>query len=130
MNNTEEEISAQVRNPRGLEDTLDICASALLMLGIIGAVVLLILGSVVWSFLPAIGLAGGIGLAGSSWFAWLVLRGLAEIVRLQKRANDLPYSGKISQTEKGDAKRCDSCGQILEGTSFCDTCQQSVAGAE
>ena len=120
MNKTEDDGSVRFRSKGGLEARLDCSAWAVLILGLIGATLVLI----------STGLVAAAFIGANAWIMWLALHSLAEIVRLQKRANDLPYSGEISQTEEVAIRRCGSCGDILEGTTYCESCQKSVVGAE
>ena len=89
-------------NRGGLESKLDLAAVVVIAVGIAFGIAVLF-GTGFTVVLPAVCMVAG------AWIAWVVLRGLAEIVRLQKRANGLPYSGRISETEEGRLIQCPAC---------------------
>jgi hypothetical protein len=118
MNNGKENGRETPSYKGGLEAKLDLTAQTILIIGfLIGILVL------VTSFraaLPAI----AIMLSGS--IAWLVLHGLAEIIRLQKRANNLQYSGTISETIRVESVRCESCGALYVDSVSCPHCEKAA----
>ena len=66
------------------------------------------------------------------WFiafvARLVLRALAESLRLQKKALGLPYGGKISQAQETVMFSCSECGAILHSETRCESCGRTIEG--
>ena len=103
----------------GLESKLDLTALAVLIIGL-GIAMSVLLVTSFRGVIPAIAFAA------NAWIAWLVLHGLAEIVRLQKRANGLPYSGSISVTKESRLVRCATCDAVHFEPDFCPHCKQAV----
>ena len=103
----------------GLESKLDLTALVILVIGLVVAMYVLL----VTSFL---GVIPAIAFAVNGWIGWLALHGLAELVRLQKRANGLPYSGSISVTKESRLERCATCGAVHSEPDFCPHCKQAV----
>lgn len=59
---------------------------------------------------------------------WVVLRGLAEIIRLLKKISGLQYSGEISGAESSHQYyACSNCGHMLHSETTCDTCGAKIA---
>ena len=104
----------------GMESVLDVSAWVVLILG---------LGFGVWLALVTLdeGALLGLVVAVPGWIAWLLLKALAEIIRLQKRANGLPYSGSISETEEVALQRCPECDAAHYETEYCPQCNRAVA---
>ena len=124
MNNTSEESGDSVRHVGGLEGRLSFAAWTVLVLGLLAAVLLLLKSFSLGGVLPAIGVAA------NAWIIWLILLGLAETIRLQKKANGLAYSGEISRVEELLMKRCGTCGQILYDEHRCGACGKLVSESE
>ncbi len=106
----------------GLEGTLDSCGFLLLLSG-------LLIG--IW-VLGTYGRAG-ILLALCLWIVpyvlRLILRALAESIRLQKKALGLPYGGKISKAKETVLYACSECGAILHSETRCDSCERMIEGS-
>lgn len=115
-----EEDSPLTRRRGGLESSLEVSASVVLILG---------LGFGVWLAVVTLNEGGWLGLAVAvpGWIAWRILQSLAEIIRLQKRANGLPYSGTISKTEEAVQQRCPGCDAVHYETGYCPHCNRAVA---
>ena len=69
----------------------------------------------------------GLAVAVPGWISWRILLGLAELIRLQKRANGLPYSGTISETREAMLQRCPNCEAAHYETDACPHCGRQVA---
>ena len=112
-------IELERRSTGGLEASLDFAAVALLVAGITVAGVFLIW----WRFdgvLPATGLLVNAALS------WLLLRSVAEIIRLLKHQNGLPYSGKISAAGESSLYFCSDCDALLHSETRCDSCGATI----
>lgn len=104
-----------VRHQGGLESKLDAAAWIQLVLGLLFALGLLV-------FTGGKGIVVVMLVALNSWLAWLVLRAVAEIIRLQKKANGLPYGGRISEATAVIIEKCPSCGAVLYSDDRCERC--------
>lgn len=105
----------------GVEGSLDSGAIAVLLMGLLAGL---------WALRAE-------GSCGILWavFLWivasvsrLVLRSLAENIRLQKKALGLPYSGKISEAKETVIYSCSECGAMLHSETRCDSCGRTVEG--
>ena len=116
--NQEEKPLTQCRG--GLESSLEVAAWVVLILG---------LGFGGWLALVTLdeGALLGLAVAAPGWIAWRILQALAEIIRLQKRANGLPYSGTISETEEAALQRCPGCDAAHYESEYCPHCNRPVA---
>ena len=77
----------------GLEGTLDGAALAFFVLGCLAAI----------AAAPTFKFAGlfvAVGIFACSEQVWLLLRALAELIRIQKKTAGLPYGGKISEAQE------------------------------
>jgi len=105
----------------GLEGTLDSSGFCLFLAGLLaGTWVLATYGS--GGILPTL-------------FLWigphvmrLILRALAESIRLQKKALCLPYGGKISEAKETVMYACSECGALLHSETRCDSCGRTIDG--
>ena len=58
---------------------------------------------------------------------WILLRALAEIIRLLKKIAGLDYLGSISGTWSVDEFwACSNCGHMLHSETRCDTCGATI----
>ena len=103
----------------GLESTLDTTALLLLQAAGLAAVATLIIAGVA-GVLPA--LLQVI----AAWLVRLILRALAEHLRLQKRAQGLPYDGEISAPKEQVTCACSECGAMLHSNTRCDACGRTI----
>lgn len=107
----------------GLESIVDFWANLLLLLGIISSFFIVLVGMILRAqpFLFVLFLATCVALNGA--VVWVVLRSLAEILRLLKNIAGLSYSGDISGTESSrQFYVCSNCGQMLHSETTCDSC--------
>lgn len=103
----------------GLESTLDTTALLLLQAAGLAAVATLIIAGVA-GVLPA--LLQVI----AAWLVRLILCALAEHLRLQKRAQGLPYDGEISAPKEDVTYTCSECGAMLHSSTRCDACGRVI----
>lgn len=99
----------------GLESSLDLSGFFAVLLGLLLAVRTMVVagfGGVV----PAI-----VQLA-AACIIRLVLRTLAELLRLHKKRMNLPYSGKISEAAENVVYICSECGGTPFSDSQCASC--------
>lgn len=108
----------------GLEGKLDGVAWTLLWLGLLLALVVL--------FINPIGFVASVGIVINAILIWVVLRALAEIIRLLKHQAGLPYGGRVtSPNERVDGNwECTACGGKLYDPSICDHCGREIVGTE
>ena len=104
-----------VRYQGGLESKLDAAAWIQLVLGLLFAIGLLV-------FTGGKGIVAVMLVALNSWLAWLVLRAVAEIIRLQKKAAGIPYGGRISEATAVVIEKCSACGAVLYNEERCERC--------
>ncbi|WP_442509503.1 hypothetical protein SH528x_001079 [Novipirellula sp. SH528] len=57
-----------------------------------------------------------------SFLTWLLLRTLAELIRLQKRIAGMDYAGRISGPYYDTVSTCGNCGAMLYSDVCCDGC--------
>lgn len=110
----------------GLEGLLDGFAWAVLILGCIGALFALFVTR-------GYGWVGSLLAIFSAGIGWVVLRALAEIIRLQKHAAGLPYGGNISTpAERNDSMFCwcSNCNAMLHNRLRCDACGEAIEPEE
>ncbi len=98
-----------------LETLVDMVAMATLLLGVLASIGLLLTFSL-WGFLASCSVVAGAVLN------WLVLRCLAEHIRLQKKIAGCPFEGQISGPREVTIWSCSHCGQMLHATDRCDHC--------
>jgi predicted RNA-binding Zn-ribbon protein involved in translation (DUF1610 family) len=106
----------------GLEGILDSSGFVVFLIGLLAGIwVLVIAGST------------GILLAVTIWtvafVVRLVLRALAECIRLQKKGVGLPYGGKISKAQETVIYTCSECGAMLHTDSRCESCGRPIDGS-
>lgn len=121
MSETTKKKQAKSTFHGGLEGSLDSSAFAVLLMGLVAGI---------WALFE--GGSNGILWAFSLWIvasvSRLVLRALAESIRLQKKGQGLPYAGKISEARETVMYACSECGATLHSESRCDACGRSVEG--
>ena len=120
------EQEAPTRYTGGLESQLDGIAAILFWLGVIAGVVAVIL-----SIEYDVSLFSGVAVFLSAVVTWAILRALAELVRLQKKANGLPYAGQISEARPNIIYRCDGCNEVVhENDRVCASCGGTLKAFE
>ncbi|OYP30408.1 hypothetical protein [Rhodopirellula sp. MGV] len=125
---TEETAQAMPRTRRiqrtGLESVLDFSAVMMLFIGIV------VTCSLAWACLATgfrLDLILWCGLAVACfWFAWLVLRWMAELIRIQKQRIGIPFDGHISGPYDETVNSCSSCGAVLISDFKCDCCDARI----
>ncbi len=104
-----------------LETILDFVAWSFLILGMVASVVVFAYGS----------FAAVISTMLSMFLPWMLLRSVAEIIRLLKRIAGLQYAGRISGTFSGTALSCSHCGAIfLQSKVACDACGATLVAPD
>lgn len=114
-------------NSGGLESTIDFWATVLLLLGILSSFFIVLVGMILGAqpFWFVLLLATFVAL--SMAVVWVVLRSLAEMIRLLKKIAGLQYSGEISGAESSHQFfSCSNCGQMLHSETTCDTCGAKI----
>jgi len=99
-------------NGTGLESILDFAAGLLLVLGVVGSIGLFVRTGIAAASLTILGTLLG----------WLLLRSLAEIVRLLKRIVGIDYAGRVSGSYFDTIASCSNCGAMLHSGVACDGC--------
>jgi len=61
-----------------------------------------------------------------TFFQWLLLRCLAEHLRLQKKIAGCEFQGKISGPHEEIIWACGNCGQMLHSQERCDACGAAI----
>lgn len=107
----------------GLEGSLDKGGSVVILFGIHAGVWFLIVGEIN-------GIFAAIFVVVLSYGFRLVLRALAEIIRLQKKGLGLPYGGQISEAQTVEIHVCSECGTVLHSDSRCESCGRTLDGVE
>ncbi|MEM9828678.1 MAG: hypothetical protein AAF958_18975 [Planctomycetota bacterium] len=111
------------RHAANFETLVDASANFWLILGIMVAIANLFSDSVLWwRLLVSIVMLFGF------WLQWLLLRCVAEHLRLQKKIAGLPYSGTISSNKHEFVWNCGNCGQLLYTDTRCEFCGAKIVG--
>jgi hypothetical protein len=103
----------------GLETIVDATAIVGLVLSCIIACPFFFTFSL-WGFLIAISIPTG------AFFQWLLLRCIAEHLRLQKKLAGYPFQGEISGPKDFTVWACGNCGQFLHSESMCEACGAKI----
>jgi len=111
-------VPTTVRYQGGLESILQPAGLVFLVFSVGVAVVLVCLNR----YLVFISLAS----AGAGLFGFLVLRALAESIRIQKKSSGLPFSGTITAAKPVIIHHCSSCGAALSDLARCDSCGKEI----
>lgn len=112
-------IETDRRSSGGLENLLDVAANFIFVIGVILAAAVL-----VWQRL--FGIVPAVVILINSAIGWLLLRSIAEIIRIQKKMARLPYTGMISGGDQIVVYKCSDCGAMLHSESWCDSCGTSI----
>lgn len=99
----------------GLETILDVVSVISLVTGGLLAVTVVILSGG-RAFLPVLSILAG------AFLNWLLLRCLAEHLRLQKKIAGLNYEGRITGSYEDVVLTCSNCGAVLHSDVSCDGC--------
>ena len=109
----------------GLESIADATAYVLLFLGGLLAIAYFVLWATRgWLFWGLIGFAGTLLAA---FVQWVLLRSVAEHLRLQKKIAGFQFSGRISGAQTETVWICGNCGQMLHSEDRCDGCGARVS---
>ena len=103
----------------GLETIVDVTAIVGLVLSWIIACPFFFTFSL-WGFLVAISTLAG------SFYQWLLLRCVAEHLRLQKKIAGYRFQGEISGPKDFTVWTCGNCGQFLHSESMCEACGAKI----
>lgn len=105
----------KLRRGNSLETLVDVSATFLLV--IFSLISLLLLLTVSFA-----GLVGSVTTFLTGYFQWLILRCVAEHLRLQKLMADVPFEGKISAPAEDALWCCSNCGSTLHSIDHCEGC--------
>ncbi len=119
MSETARKKKAKSNFHGGLESTLDLTGFIIQLVGILAGVGTLI-------FAGAAGILPALVQVGGAWLCRLVLRAFAESIRLQKRAQGLPYDGRISEPKEEVIYACSECGAMLHSDKRCESCGRTL----
>lgn len=119
MSETARKKKAKSNFHGGLESTLDLTGFIIQLVGILAGVGTLI-------FAGAAGILPALVQVGGAWLCRLVLRAFAESIRLQKRAQGLPYDVQISAPKEDVTYTCSECGAMLHSSTRCDACGRAI----
>ena len=108
-----------LRRGNGLETLVDVTAIVVFILGSLIAIVLLLTFSL-WGLLAA-----GSQLLGA-FIGWLLLRCLAEHLRLQKKIAGVHFEGHITRAMEQTIWACSNCGQLLHADDRCESCGAQI----
>lgn len=105
----------KLRRGNSLETRVDFFAILLLIVFVIISLCLLL------TFTLA-GLVGSVSTLMTGFFQWLILRCVAEHLRLQKMIADLPFEGNITGPIEEEVWCCSKCGYTLQSITDCNGC--------
>jgi len=111
----------------GIESKLDGVGIFYLVISIIGFVAFIILSQsepIKQTGLSSFWIGLGIGVIAQGIIFWILFEAGAEVIRLLKKLNGLPYGGKISETYgNGTEYTCTECGTpVAPNAKFCTNC--------
>jgi DNA-directed RNA polymerase subunit RPC12/RpoP len=111
----------------GIENQLDGVGIFFLIVSIIGLIVCIILSqeeTIKQTGLSSFWIGLGIGVVAQGIIFWILLKAAAEVIRLLKKLNGLPYGGIISETYgSGTQYTCTECGTpVAPDAKFCTNC--------
>ena len=107
----------------GREGTLDSSGFVVLLIGVLGG------GMWVRAVAGSNGILSDITMWIGAFVRRVVLRALAEIIRLQRKRVGLPYGGKISEAQETVTYTCGECGAMLHTDSRCESCGRTIGGS-
>ena len=123
MSETAKKKKVRTISRGGLEGSLDTFGFIVLLLGILAGIWFLVVGGFK-------GIFSALFVSVLSFGIRLVLRALAEIIRLQKKSLGLNYGGQISEAQSIEIHVCNVCGEILHSDSRCESCGRTLDGVE
>lgn len=109
----------RIRNGAGLETLVDTTATVILVLASIVALGLLMTFSLWGVAASACTVLGG-------YVQWLMLRCLAEHLRLLKKIAGCQFAGRITGPAEETIWICNHCGQMLHSETRCDSCNAEI----
>ncbi len=112
-------LKRSMRRGRSLETTVDSSATALLVVFSLLSLCLLLT-------LSLAGLIGAVTTFLTGYFQWLILRCVAEHLRLQKIIADVPFEGQISGPVEVEIWACSNCGNVLHSETQCEICLATI----
>lgn len=110
----------------GIESTLEGFGMFYMVIGLLGAIIFTI---VFLNGNPLLYLEFALVSLLSAFFPFAVLKGLAELLRVQKKASNLLYAGTLDlPSSEVKESHCDSCDAIVPryGQPTCDNCKQPL----
>jgi hypothetical protein len=105
----------------GLEGTLEGIGIVVLLVGLISGILHIAIFRVV-------GIFSALNVWVGAVVIWAVMRSLAELIRLQKKRLNLPYSGAISAAKESVMYSCSACGALLYSDTRCERCGIAIDG--
>lgn len=102
---------------------MDLVAIGFLILGSMVGIGLLITFTL-WGLITSISTIIG------AFISWLLLRCLAEHIRLQKKIAGLDFEGTITGPNEETIWSCSNCGQILHSENRCDSCGAQIESGD
>lgn len=111
----------------GIESKLDGVGTFYLVISIIGLIACIILSqdeALKQTGLSSLWIGFGIGAIAQGIIFWILFKAGAEVIRLLKKLNGLPYGGIISETiGDGTEYTCTDCGApVAPDSKFCTQC--------
>ncbi|MEM1070658.1 MAG: hypothetical protein AAGI63_17270 [Planctomycetota bacterium] len=125
MNQTAYKVEKRIlRRGNGLESLVDMVALAVVLNGSLVAFCVLLWFASLW------GLFASIQVLVSSCFSWLLLRCLAEHLRLLKKISGQDFEGEITGSREQVVWGCSLCGHTLYSDEYCDACNAQIVAKE
>ncbi len=109
----------RLRRGTGLETVVDMTAMTILIFGALAATALL------FTF-TAWGTFGSVAAIAAASLHWLLLRCVAEHLRLQKKIAGLDFEGQITGPYEEIIWSCTNCEQMLHSAERCDSCGAQI----
>lgn len=109
----------RLRRGTGLETLVDLTTTVILVLSSIVAFGLLMTFSF-W------GVAVSVAIMLGAFLQWLLMRCLAEHLRLQKKIAGMGFEGTITGAAEETIWTCGNCGQMLHSETRCDSCNAQI----
>lgn len=119
----------------GIENQLDGVGIFYLIISIIGLIACIILSqdeTIKQTGLSSLWIGLAIGVIAQGIIFWILFKAGAEVIRLLKKLNGLPYGGVISETYgSGTQYTCTECGTpVAPNAKFCTNCGVSFEEEE
>ncbi len=112
-------IEIRKQTSGGSETMLDGAAITIVFLGLVLAAV----SGLMFPF----GGAAAVGLILlNTAIAYYLFRALADVIRLLKKSNGMPYSGKVASGPVIPVFKCSDCNAILRSGLKCDSCGAEI----